>query len=133
MTALAAAAASISSRRAAYAGLRWVDAPGDQSRLLSYRGDALSRVAAETRARLEALVEAGRLELLLGTKVKAIELNAVVLEGGDGELRRPNDLVVVQIGGTVPTAFLRKTGVLVDVHRGRVIEAGDEGEDEGEG
>ncbi|MCB9535239.1 MAG: NAD(P)-binding domain-containing protein [Myxococcales bacterium] len=92
---------------------------------LSYRGEAFARVAPETRERLDAAVAAGRVELLLETEVQRIDLETVTLSSPDGPIERPNDAVIVQIGGTVPTAFLRRIGVLVDVHKGRVVERDD--------
>jgi thioredoxin reductase (NADPH) len=92
---------------------------------LSYRGDAFARVAPETRQRLDAAVAAGRVELLLQTEVQRIDLDTVTLSSPDGPIERPNEAVIVQIGGTVPTAFLRRIGVLVDVHKGRVVERDD--------
>ena len=110
---------------AAEAALMLADAKGTTSRL-SYRKDTFARVAPETRERLLAAGESGKVELLLNTQVKRIGYDKVVLSSPDGDLEITNDAVIVQIGGTLPTAFLRKIGVLVDVHHGLRIERADQ-------
>ena len=95
---------------------------------LSYRGDKFNRVAAETRTRLDETVASGRLQLLLNTQVTQIAFDRVHLTGPQGAFDVRNDAVVVQAGGTAPSEFLRKIGVLVDVHHGiRVVHEGAEG------
>ncbi|MCA9540969.1 MAG: NAD(P)-binding domain-containing protein, partial [Myxococcales bacterium] len=88
---------------------------------LSYRGDVFHRVAPETRERLDAAVAAGRIALYLGTEVTRIDFGAVALDGPEGTRTVPADTVLVQIGGTLPTAFLHRIGLLVDVHHGKRI------------
>jgi thioredoxin reductase len=105
--------------------LMLADVEGTTARL-SYRKDAFPRVAPETRELLMAAGESGKVEILLNTQVKRIEFDKIVLSSKEGDIERSNDAVIVQIGGTAPTAFLRKAGVLVDVHRGIHIEMADE-------
>jgi len=95
---------------------------------LSYRGTAFRRVAPETRERLERFAAEGKVELLMSTTVTRIDYDAIHLTGPGGDISVPADVVLVQIGGTVPTAFLRKVGVLVDVHHGRKVIEGDAAE-----
>ena len=103
------------------AALMLADVPGTTVQL-SYRRVNFNRVAPETRGRLEAAAEAGRVELLLETEVQRITYDQVHLTGPNGPISRPNNTVVVQIGGTLPTAFLRKVGILVDVHHGAHVD-----------
>ncbi len=109
---------------AAEAALMLADAPRTTVQL-SYRKANFNRVAPETRTRLAAAAEAGRVELLLNTEVQQITIDTVHLSHPDGPIERENTSVIVQIGGTLPTAFLRKIGILVDVHRGAHIEPAD--------
>jgi len=78
---------------------------------LSYRGDAFSRVKPRNREKLDEAVSRGAVQLLLGSKVLAIEPSAVRLETKAGEVVLPNDDVIVRVGGEPPSAFLDKIGV----------------------
>ena len=79
---------------------------------LSYRSAAFARVKVKNRERLEAMRQAGRIDVLLGSKVKAIEPQRVQIDLGGGELRSlPNDTVVVCAGGELPTPLLQKIGI----------------------
>lgn len=88
---------------------------------LSYRGAAFHRVAPETRGRLEAAVAAGRIHLLLESAVRRLDFGRAHLGAPEGPVEVPVDAVLVQIGGTLPTVFLQKVGILVDTHHGRRI------------
>ena len=85
---------------------------------LSYRGDAFPRVKQKNRLRLEACVREGRACVVLKSRVKAIELDAVQVEE-DGSLRRfRNDAVIVCAGGLLPTPLLQKVGIRFDTKFG---------------
>lgn len=78
---------------------------------LSYRGSEFGRVKERNREKIDAAVKAGKVELLLGSQVKEIRRDVVVLEH-EGTLRLlPNDGVVVRIGGEAPYPFLQRIGV----------------------
>ena len=85
--------------------------------VLSYRGDRLSRVAEANQAKLQAL-QGKNLELLLGSEVRSIEPDRVLLQGSFGERWIPNDHVFVLIGGDLPTQFLEKVGVATTTYYG---------------
>ncbi len=78
---------------------------------LSYRGDGFSRIKARNREKLDAVVRRRRVELLLETRVREIRDDVVILDGKDGSTIRPNDDVVIRIGGDAPQAFLERIGV----------------------
>lgn len=78
---------------------------------LSYRGESFGRVKPRNREKLEEAVSAGRVTLLLGTEVREILRDAVLLDGSGGTSRLPNDDVIVRIGGEPPKAFLEKIGI----------------------
>ncbi|MBI5168591.1 MAG: NAD(P)-binding domain-containing protein [Candidatus Eisenbacteria bacterium] len=80
---------------------------------LSYRGSEFGRVKERNREKIDAAVDAGKVELLLGSQVKEIRRDVVVLEH-EGTLRLlPNDGVVVRIGGEAPYPFLERIGVRI--------------------
>lgn len=72
----------------------------------------------KNRKRLEEAQKAGRVQVLLKSKVKQIESNKVILdqEGKRVELR--NDAVIVSAGGVLPTPFLKEVGILVETKYG---------------
>jgi putative YpdA family bacillithiol system oxidoreductase len=80
---------------------------------LSYRGAEFSRVKDRNRAKLDAAIAAGKIETLLGSEVREIRRDVVVLEH-EGTLRLlPNDTVIVRIGGEAPYPFLERLGVRI--------------------
>jgi thioredoxin reductase (NADPH) len=80
---------------------------------LSYRGEAFQRAKQRNRQRVDAAVKQGQLRLLLKSEVKAItqERVAIVHEGRGVHL--PNDAVIVNAGGILPTEFLKGIGIEV--------------------
>jgi thioredoxin reductase (NADPH) len=78
---------------------------------LSYRGRAFDRVKAKNRLRLEAAAQSGRVRLLMGSEVTAIEPGQVRLRQEDRELALDNDEVIVCAGGQLPIALLQKVGI----------------------
>jgi len=88
---------------------------------LSYRGAAFRRVAPDTRGRLDAAVKAGRVHLIPESTVQRIDFGVAHLAAPAGAMEVPVDGIIVQIGGTLPTAFLQTVGILVDTHHGRRV------------
>jgi thioredoxin reductase/Pyruvate/2-oxoacid:ferredoxin oxidoreductase delta subunit len=82
---------------------------------LSYRQSTFERVKERNRAKLAAAVSAGRLQLILGSRVVELREGAAVLEHEGRRFTLPADDVIVRIGGDPPFAFLEKVGIrLVD-------------------
>ncbi len=78
---------------------------------LSYRGEAFQRAKVRNRQRVDAAIEAGRLQLLLQSEVKAItEERVAIVRQGRG-MHISNDAVIVNAGGVLPTDFLRGIGI----------------------
>jgi thioredoxin reductase/ferredoxin len=90
----------------------------DTAVTLAYRGDAFSRVKPANRDRLERAKQEGRLDVRLQTEVSAIGERDVTLVAAGGESRIPNDCVIVQAGGVLPTDLLRTLGVEVETRHG---------------
>lgn len=78
---------------------------------LSYRSAAFSRVKEKNRLRVQQQAAAGRLQLLLNSRVQAIEPDAVALQTETGTLRLANQAVIVCAGGELPTPLLQRAGV----------------------
>ena len=78
---------------------------------LSYRRAELARVRSENRRHIEAAFVTGIVHGLLPSEVVAIKSDRVVMDF----LREPTvleiDAVIVQIGGTTPTALLSTFGI----------------------
>jgi thioredoxin reductase/NAD-dependent dihydropyrimidine dehydrogenase PreA subunit len=86
--------------------------------ILSYRGAAFNRVKAKNRERVAAALDAGRLQVELGSQVRQISADAVLLDRPDGEVRIANDAVIVCAGGILPSAFLESVGIAVETRYG---------------
>lgn len=83
------------------------------SAVLSYRGDALTRLKPANRDKLAALVKAGRTELRLGSAVEKIESGSVQMQQGGKRVSIPNDAVIICAGGLLPAGFLAAMGIAV--------------------
>ena len=87
---------------------------------LSYRSEAFSRVKAKNRSRIEAAEKTRRISVLLSSNVCEISPGEVRLEQKGAEIALPNDVVIIQAGGVLPSDFLRSIGVQVETKYGTV-------------
>ncbi len=79
---------------------------------ISYRKNNFARCRQPNRKRIEADVAADRLTALMGTQVEEIFEDRVSLRDAAGQQTSiRNDAVVIQIGGTAPTALLQDVGI----------------------
>jgi len=78
---------------------------------LSHRGADFARAKERNRRKLDEAVAAGRVTVLLGSQVREIRPEVVVLEWQGRPHLVPNDVVIVRIGGEAPTPFLERCGV----------------------
>ncbi len=85
---------------------------------LSYRGNAFTRANDMNRTRVEMLAAEGRLTLLLESNVKEIKENSVVIEQHGSIHEIPNQIVIVNAGGILPTPFLKQLGIVVETKHG---------------
>lgn len=81
--------------------------------LLSYRGDAFSRIKERNREKIEQVIRNRRVKPLFGSTVREIRADVVVLDNQGETMIVPNDFVVIRVGGDAPTAFLEKIGVRI--------------------
>jgi thioredoxin reductase len=99
------------------AGLALAELP-DVKVTLSYRGDAFSRIKTKNRTRLEQAIAKRSLTVALGSKIKKVTANEVVIVSGENEAAIPNDAAIVCAGGELPTKLLQAVGVTVESHYG---------------
>jgi thioredoxin reductase len=79
---------------------------------ISYRKATFARCRKQNRQRIEDEIRVGRVGAYLSTEVERIAEQEIVLRDGQGQrLPIPNDSVVVQVGGTAPTALLQDIGI----------------------
>jgi len=92
---------------------------GERNRVtLSYRGDAFARVFKDNEARLEEAIQAGRIEVVMRSNVKAFGDDrytlAVTRDGRTEEEERPYGHAFVLIGAELPVTFLKAIGVRLE-------------------
>jgi thioredoxin reductase/ferredoxin len=85
---------------------------------LSYRSAAFSRCKKKNREKLDAAEQAGRVRVMLESNVTEIGERDVELEQRGTKTRLPNDAVIVNAGGILPTAFLKGLGIEVETKYG---------------
>jgi thioredoxin reductase (NADPH) len=85
---------------------------------LSYRGSAFSRAREQNRARAHAAEAAGRLSIMLESRVRHVREAEVSIEKHGTTHCIPNDSVIVCAGGILPTQFLKEIGVRVETKYG---------------
>lgn len=91
---------------------------GNQVRI-SYRGDKFGRLKPANRDRIEAAVDAGRIEVLWKSTLEEITADEVRYRDAAGQsVAVRNDAVFIFAGGEVPTAFLKACGVEIDTKFG---------------
>ncbi len=85
---------------------------------LSYRSASFNRAKRKNRQRLEQAAAGGRLNVMLESNVTRIEPAEVELEQRGAKVRLPNDAIIVNVGGILPTPFLKELGIEVDTKYG---------------
>jgi thioredoxin reductase/NAD-dependent dihydropyrimidine dehydrogenase PreA subunit len=85
---------------------------------LSYREKAFTRAKEKNRTKVEAAVAKKRLNVLYGSKVKAVHTKSVEVELSGQVVHVPNDAVIVCAGGILPTQFLKEIGIEVETKHG---------------
>jgi len=85
---------------------------------LSYRSGAFSRAKQKNRDKVEAMQADQRLSVLFKSNVKEIRKESVLIKVGDRVGTLENDSVIVSAGGILPTAFLKKIGIVIETKWG---------------
>jgi thioredoxin reductase (NADPH) len=85
---------------------------------LSYRGTDFVRATLENRRRIEQAIQSEKINVLLGSTVTRITPDAVELNAYGQPTRIQNHAVIINIGGLLPTDFLRSIGIEVTTKYG---------------
>ena len=86
--------------------------------MLSYRDKGFTRAKEKNRKKVEAAQKAGRLMVMLESKVVAVHPTEVDVEYQGKVKRYPNDGIIVCAGGILPTGFLKQIGIMVETKKG---------------
>jgi thioredoxin reductase/NAD-dependent dihydropyrimidine dehydrogenase PreA subunit len=90
----------------------------DTDVVLSYRSAAFARVKEKNRQRLAEQEKAGRLQVMLNSKIKVIDEETVTIDADGGEKKRKNDAIIVCAGGELPIPLLQKIGIMFETKHG---------------
>ncbi len=85
---------------------------------LSYRSAAFSRVKQKNRMMLEQQQKVGRINVMMNSKVLAIQADSVDIECDGRIVRHRNQVVIISVGGLLPTPLLQKIGIRFDTKFG---------------
>jgi thioredoxin reductase len=91
--------------------------------ILSYRGEAFSRLKPKNREKIDAAERDGKIEVRLLSNLVKIEPDRVMmtLEKDAAPVAVANDLVYIFAGGELPTEFLKKAGVEISKRHGYTV------------
>jgi thioredoxin reductase (NADPH) len=87
---------------------------------VSYRSESFSRAKAKNRERIDSYAREGKVKLYLKSTPKEISKNSITLKLDDREIEVPNDAVIINAGGILPTGFLKQIGIEVETKFGTV-------------
>ncbi len=99
------------------AALSLAEEPGTEV-VLSYRGDAFTRLKPKNREKIEALAKSRRVNLLFKSVIKEITSNSIQIQQDGRRLSIDNDAVIVCAGGVLPSGFLKSVGIEVETKHG---------------
>jgi thioredoxin reductase (NADPH) len=99
------------------AAMAIAEQPGTQV-ILSYRGDAFSRIKPANRKKLASISEQSNFQLMLNSNVVKITESTITIENNGKQQSFPNDGVIVAAGGILPTGFLQRIGIKTETKYG---------------
>ncbi len=99
------------------AALAIADEPGTEVSI-SYRSESFSRAKAKNRERIDSYASEGKVKLYLSSSPKEISEESITLVSNDQDIVVPNDAVIINAGGILPTGFLKQTGIEVETKYG---------------
>ena len=85
---------------------------------ISYRSESFGRAKQKNRDKIELMAKENRLQLLMKSNVKEITPEAVILDHDGNRVEIPNDAIIVNAGGILPTPFLKSIGISVETKYG---------------
>jgi thioredoxin reductase/Pyruvate/2-oxoacid:ferredoxin oxidoreductase delta subunit len=91
--------------------------------ILSYRGEAFSRLKPKNSQKITEAAALGQLDLMLNTNLVNIGRDEVILSSANNAetLKVENDLVYIFAGGELPTQFLTKSGIQISTRYGETV------------
>lgn len=91
--------------------------------ILSYRGEAFSRLKPKNSLKITEAAALGQLDLVLNTNLVNIGRDEVTLSSANNaeNLKVENDLVYIFAGGELPTQFLTKSGIQISTRYGETV------------
>jgi thioredoxin reductase/NAD-dependent dihydropyrimidine dehydrogenase PreA subunit len=92
---------------------------------LVHRGEAFSRARVANQEALQQATGEGRVRVHLQSSPLRVGTDGLEITTPEGERSLPAGLLLVQIGGELPTGLLREAGVIIDTHFGRQVVKGD--------
>lgn len=99
------------------AALAIADEPGSEVSV-SYRNDSFSRAKAKNRDKIDQYSKDGKIKLYLSSNPKEIDEESITLDINNESVKLPNDGVIINAGGILPTGFLKQIGIQVDTKYG---------------
>lgn len=90
----------------------------DSTVALSYRGKSFNRARPKNRNKVAEAERSGTLQVLLESNVQAIEQDRVTIEQGGRQIELPNDAVIINAGGILPSDFLKSIGIDIETKYG---------------
>lgn len=85
---------------------------------ISYRSDSFSRAKAKNRERIDEYSACGKIKLYLSSTPSEIDENSITLKCEEDSIKVPNDAIIINAGGVLPTGFLKNIGISVDTKFG---------------
>ncbi len=89
---------------------------------ISYRSPAFGRAKQRNKDNIEKLIQDGRVNAIMSSTVVAIHPDRVEIDVAGLRTEIANDYVVVNVGGVLPTEFLKSVGVSIQRHVGQVAQ-----------
>jgi thioredoxin reductase/NAD-dependent dihydropyrimidine dehydrogenase PreA subunit len=89
---------------------------------ISYRSPAFGRAKQRNKDNVEKLIREGKINAIMSSNVVSIHPDKVVLDVAGTKTEIANDYVVVNVGGVLPTEFLKSLGVSIQRHVGKAFE-----------
>jgi thioredoxin reductase len=87
---------------------------------ISYRSESFGRAKQKNRDKIDLMASENRMQLLMKSNVKEITAGTVILDHDGEKVEIPNDAVIVNAGGILPTPFLKSIGIDVQTKFGTV-------------
>jgi len=85
---------------------------------LSYRSEAFSRAKEKNRQKIDQAVTNGSMNVIFKSTVSEITEKSVKLKHQDEIIEIPNDGIIVNAGGILPTPFLKQVGIEIETKYG---------------